>query len=703
MIFKSLMKKKFPLTPFLLMLCIYINTSYGMPEAILYKTTNLQDDSLLIKKDSIKRFHLEEVSIQSIRADRKTPVTETTLSQKDIEQNYIGQEMPAMLVRTPSVTWYSDGGNYTGYSYMRLRGMDQTRVNFTLNGVPLNEPEDQGAYFSNYPDFLNSMRSIQVQRGVGISTNGTASFAGSVNMESPSLNDSAYTEISGAYGSYNTYRLSPEFNTGLLKNNWSFYGRYSAAGSDGFREHSGTKGQSFFFSGGYFAKKGIFKFTGFTGFSKNQMAYLAIADSSLKTNYRANFLSKDEKDEFRQTLAMMQYLVPIGKYGFFNSTVYYNFLEGGYNVAFAPDLYNYSVKSDFYGIVLNYNYHKNNVILNSGINANSYIRYHYSALKPYEDQLLYKNNGQKKELSGFLKASYDISHFRLFVDIQYRYSTFNYEADKQTKLNIPEVNWQFLNPKAGISYTLKNKHLLYASIGYTGREPTRNDLFAGYDNIDSLNYMEVGNFTRVKPETVTDIEAGIKLVFTKLQLDLNIYDMEFKNEIAPIGQLSYIGLPLRKNVASSYRRGIEAQIIAEPLKRLVLNTQANLSVNRIKSYTTDYDSMTYSHVQPLLTPQIILNQSVAYSFTKWLGAEVNGRYVSQSFLDNTNNETYTVPSSFIVNGSVNLTFLKNYSINLMVNNIFDQKYYTSGYVQGTQSYYYAMATRNYYITFKCRF
>jgi len=207
-------------------------------------------------KDSTSRS-LEEVIVAGVRAGSLVPVTEITLNNAQIKRNYAGQEMPVILATTPSFTWYSDGGHFTGYSYMRLRGIDQTRINFTLNGVPLNEPEDQGVYFSNYPDFLNNIKSIQIQRGVGASTNGTASFAGSVNFESPSLMDSAGIELQTSVGSYGTWQVSPQYRSGLLKNGMSFYARYSNTGTDGFREHSGTKGQNFFFSAGHFGKKSV--------------------------------------------------------------------------------------------------------------------------------------------------------------------------------------------------------------------------------------------------------------------------------------------------------------------------------------------------------------------------------------------------------------------------------------------------------------
>jgi iron complex outermembrane receptor protein len=662
-----------------------------------------QQNAEVNKIDTIVSKMLEEVSISAIRANRNSPTTETTITQSDIEQNYTGQEMPVILAKTPSITWYSDGGNYTGYSYLRLRGIDQTRINFTLNGIPLNEPEDQGAYFSNYPDFINSIRSIQIQRGVGLSTNGVASFGGSVNMESPSLNDSAYTELNSSYGSYNTYRLSPEFNTGILKNNWAFYGRYSNVGSDGFREHSGTKGQSFFFSGGYFGKKGIVKFTSFTGVSKNEMAYLAVSDSILSKNYRTNPLSQNEKDEFRQTLAMVQYIAPIGKKSTITSSIYYNFLDGGYSILFSPDLYKYAVKSNFYGGIFNYKYEYSALNINIGIHANNYKRDHFASILPDETNLLYNNTGVKKEFSSFIKLSYTLNKLTFLGDLQYRYAAFSYIADKNTPIELTPVNWAFMNPKGGISYLLKEKHVIYASIGKTSREPTRNDMFAGYDNIDSLNYLEVSNLSRVKPETVLDLEIGTKLMYKKLKLEFNLYNMSFKNEIAAIGQLSYIGLPLRKNVESSYRRGIELNITSEPIHHLFINTQANISDNKIKHYTTDYDSLTYSNVSPLLTPHLIINQSISYSFTKWLTTEVSARYMSKSYLDNTNSNNLITPSSIIFNASIGARFLKKNSINVMVNNITNQNYYTAGYAVSNQPHYFAMATRNYFLSLKLRF
>jgi len=506
-----------------------------------------------------------------------------------------------------------------------------------------------------------------------------------------------------SYGSYNTYRISPEFNTGLIQNKFAFYGRYSITGSDGFREHSGTQGQSFFFSGGYFAKKSVLRLTAFTGTSKSQMAYLAESSSDLELNYRQNSMLKDEKDEFRQSLVMLQYIYSIRKHSNLTSSIYYNRLSGGYNVYFTPDIFNFSVSSDFLGAMINYSYQKKNVNVSAGVNANTYLRTHTESQQPYTSVTLYKNTGRKQELSAFLKASYKRGRLLFYGDVQGRYVNFSYAPDANTQLLFTPINWFFLNPKAGLSYKIGKRNSLYSSIGKTSREPTRNDMFAGFDNIDSSNYSLVSDFTKVKPERVIDLEIGIKHQSSKVRMEANVYMMWFHNEIAAIGQLSYIGLPLRKNVASSYRRGLELSLTYIPLSRLTLTTQANFSHNRIKEFMADYDSIPFTNVAPLLSPQVIFNESVRYEFVKNCTVEVSARYLSKSFLDNTNNNAFITPSSLIFNSSIYLSFGKVYTLGLMVNNLFDTKYYTSGYVQSAQSYYYPMATRNYFITLKMKF
>lgn len=649
-----------------------------------------------------KEITSEEVVINAVRADELVPVTQKLISKSEIQNGYTGQEMPVVLSKSPSITWYSDGGHFTGYSYMRLRGMDQTRINFTLNGMPLNEPEDQGAYFSNYPDFLNSIQSIQIQRGVGTSTNGTSSYAGSVNLESVNLNDTSHVQIQSSYGSFGTYRISPSFHSGLLKNKFSIYGRYSLTGTQGYRYHSGNQGNSFFLSCGYFTPKGLLKLTTFAGNSKSDLAYLATSKEDIGKDSRTNYLSPDEKDDFSQYMAQLQYTQSVSRNVNFTATAYYNYLNGYYKVLSTPIMYSYAVQSDFYGGILNLEFKRKNLSLNSGIHLNGYQRHHYLRSEPFVSQNVYSNTGFKNEGSAFLKATYNIGKFILYGDIQLRLINFSYQGDQSLNQSTTLINWVFLNPKAGITYQYSHFTSYYFSVGKTSREPTRNDMFAGYDNLDSTNFSQIGDFSRVKPETVLDFELGMTLKRSNFQLQANLFDMEFQNEIAAIGQLSYIGLPLRKNVDRSSRRGIEIDLDLRFFKKWQYKSNLTVSQNTIYEYRTDYDSVNYKNVQPLLTPPIILNQSLIYNLGK-SNLEVNARYLGKSYLDNTQNENFIVPQSFVLNASVNIKVLSHLSFQLMVNNLLDTQYFTSGYVQNSSSYYYSMAGRNYFGTLRIDF
>jgi iron complex outermembrane receptor protein len=651
--------------------------------------------------DSTRITEIEGVVIESVRADNSMPITQTTLTQEEIKLLYAGQEVTTRLAVTPSITWYSDGGHYTGYSYMRLRGIDQTRINFTLNGVPLNEPEDQGVYFSNYPGFLNSIQSVQIQRGVGISSNGTTSFGGSVNFESPGLLKPMGSEVQLSYGSYNTWQVSPQFNTGLMSNKWAFYGRYAASGSDGFRDHSGTDGQTFFFSGGYFGKRSVLKLTAFTGRSKSNMAYLAVSEEDLKQDYRLNYLTDAEDDKFQQSMAAVQYTTTLDN-SYLTTSVYYNYLKGGYDVWSDPDMLNFSVQSNMVGMMVNYHLEQSALQFDAGVHANLYTRDHFLRLGPDMGADIYRNTGTKNEVAEFVKALYMFGKISFYADLQLRTVYFQYKPDNATALDFDPVTRTFLNPKIGATYAF-GAHQAYASLGRTSREPTRNDMFAGADNIDASNYEELRDFKRVKPESVIDLEVGVKLNFKRVRADINLYAMEFKNEIAAIGQLSMIGLPLRKNVPASYRRGIEIDLEMNPLRALTFTTNVNISRNRIKEYTSDFDNSSYRNVEPLLTPPLIINQSAQYSVNRWVNLHFSTRYLSEAYLDNTNKNDFTVDDSFLLDGALIFTFLKKHTMNIQVNNLTNQKYFTSGYVSDSQPYYFAMAQRNYYVSVNLKF
>ena len=652
-------------------------------------------------------FITEEVIISAIRVNQIAPVSQKTIDKADIVKNYSGQEMPVLLSQTPSVNFYSDGGNYFGYSYMRLRGIDQSRINFTLNGLPLNEPEDQGVYFANFADFANNLQSLQIQRGVGSSTNGTASYAGSVNFESVNLADSSSSsDLQIGRGSYNSYRISPGFYTGLMKNGFSFYGRYSLINSEGYKYHSGTHANSFFMSGAYFAKKYLIKFTAFSGRTKNDLAYNPVSIDSIKIDPKINSISNDEKDNFMQDLAQLQYVRSLNKNTTLTASTYYTHLEGGYDIKFAPTLVqNFAVASHFAGAVINLNFSKNNWQVYAGVHANTYKRDHFSAIQPFISNHVYFNSGYKKEISAFAKLNYSINRFTFFIDLQVRQSSFNYHPDKSYHLNNNKTNWMFFNPKVGINYQINDFVNVYSSVGKTSREPTRNDIFAGFDDLDTNNIKLIGDFTKVKPETVTDYEFGTHITLSNFSLQANIFEMRFKNEIAPIGKLSYIGLPLRKNVAESFRRGVEWSLAWKILPELTFTQNTAYLYSRIKTYLSETDSVNikYRNITPLLSPNWIVNNTLEYKIKNIAAFRISGKYVSQSFLANDNNKKFVTPSFFIMDFAATINFYKKHSISFQVNNFTDRQYFTSGQVQANVPYYFVQAPRNYFITLHLKF
>jgi len=641
--------------------------------------------------------------IGSIRADENTPVTVKNLDLPTIENISFGQELPTLLNNTQSVTTYSDAGNYYGYTYMRLRGIDQTRINFTLNGVPLNEPEDQGVYFNNYADFTNSIQSMQIQRGVGTSTNGVASFGGSVNFQSVSL-AKPFAEFQYGLASYNTQRYSLEYCTGI-QNNFSIYTRYSDIHSDGYRYNSANDSKSFYLSGGLFYSKDIITFNSFYGHQENQMAYLATSISDIQNEPRTNYLSPNERDNFKYLFNSVQYTTERFGDVILTSTLYYIRLDGNYGAygdyeRLVPldSMYNYRLNSNLYGLIINSSQKFGDVNFDAGIHVNWYDRTHSSILEPVETDL-YNNTGQKNEYSAFTKVSYDINGVTLYGDLQLRMINFNYIPDMNYDMSA-SINWTFLNPKVGIVYRLNPYINLYSSIGLSQREPTRLDMLQGYDDIDSSNYVDVGNLSNVQPEKVIDIEAGFKFDYDRIKFDINGFSMQFQNEIAAIGQLSEVyALPLRKNVPTSHRTGIETDFLWKITERFTIENNATFMNAVIDEYITEYDSVTYTDVVPLITPNVIVNTT----FNLYMGLfdiSLVGKYVSQSYLDNEN--TVKLPQYYIWDFVLKINMWQSV-LDFRANNITNRQYYTGGYVgEPGVPYYYVQMPMNFVGTLKVR-
>jgi iron complex outermembrane receptor protein len=656
------------------------------------------------RADSSRTQRLERVMISAVRGGGAAPISQKTLNSADLEPRYFGQDVPLVLQGvTPSLTSYAETGNYWGYSYIRLRGIDQSRINLTLDGIPLNDPEDQVLYFADFPDLANSLNSVQVQRGVGTSSNGTAAYAGSINMETIPLTGPRRGNVQLEGGSFGSKRLSAEYQTGLLPSRFAAYARLSGLRTDGYRYHSGVEGKSLFFSGGYFGDRDILKLTTTTGTMKDTMAYLAVAKSDLDTNRRINPLTPRERDGFGERLVALSYTRLLTPSSSFTITPYRISASGDYDVLI-DSLWNFNLKFVWYGATANWSYKRDNLSLDVGANANTYARDHAAYERPNTADPLYFNTGHKQDASGFTKLSYTTGGVTWFGDLQARRATFRYTPDRNAGIAERSVDWTFVNPKLGLSYAATPAWTLTASYGKNTREPARNDMFAGLDNLDSASAPFVGDLTRVRPETVHDVEAGAAYHGRGLAFSANVYSMDFRNEIAPIGAISELGAALRKNVDRSYRRGVEADATYRGIDRLTLTANASVSRNRIRDYvdSTGDTPVTYHDVSPLLTPTFQVFGRGAVAATRNLELALESRYQNRSYLTNTADANLILPAYADVSASLAWHF-RRYEVLARVNNLTDGKKYGSGYASDGVSYYYVLPPRNFFITMKLDF
>jgi iron complex outermembrane receptor protein len=610
----------------------------------------------------------ENIVVSGIRAQAETPVTKSDLGRADIERDYYGQDIPLLLRDTPSISAYAEGGvGGAGYSYITVRGISSSRINFTLDGVPLADSEDMAAYFVDFPDLAHSLDSIQVQRGAGTSTFGAGAFGGSVNLESVAPSQDSSTDVWLGGGSFGTKLANVGFQSGALPGGFSLYGRLSVQETDGYRDHSGTRGHNLFFSATRQGEDSQLKLTGFAGHEYQQNSYFAADIGTLDTDLRANPMSPNERDSFGYNLAHIEYLRS-------NMTASVFFQRGyGWYRLYDDDvaligLRQYGLDGLLIGSMVTWS----TPHANYGVHLNEFRREHTRDLigGPRD----YYNYGTKSEANAFAKFNWDMGRWLFYSDNQLRTTNFHYHGD----IAIDPIRWTFFNPKVGVRYGN-----FYASAGLSRREPARNDLFQGEDNATIAHDLHA-----VRPERLLDFEAGWEMHSARGSISSNIYVMNFHNEIAATGELSDIGLPLRRNVDRSYRRGIEINASWQLAPKLQVRGNASFSRNRIHHW------LDLVNVQPLLTPTMILNPAIEYTPSARLSFGAVGRYVSKSFLDNTENNALVTPPFFVVDATANYRWIR-----LQVNNLLNRKrVFPSGYAFDGVSYLYPLASRNAVLT-----
>lgn len=654
-------------------------------------------DTTRSESDSARR--LERVTVSAIRASDAAPISQKTIGRATIERRQFGQDVPLLLTgASPSLTAHTETGTNWGYSYLRLRGIDQTRINITIDGIPLNDMEDQVLYFANFGDLMSSVQSVQVQRGVGTSTAGTASFAGSVNFETmPVALADGGGELHLQVGSYGARRVSAAYRSGLLDNRLAVYARGGALMTNGYRDHSGVSGGSAFAGAGWFGDRDIVKLTALAGVLADTLSYVGATLDELRQNRRYNPLSPEELDRFGQQMLGLSWTRIVNPTTSFSTTLYRNSAAGHYDYIDGADRYQFELDHTWYGLTSVLNHTRGPLQVNVGVNGNTYERAHRAFYRP--DTRLYDNTGHKEDVSGFVKAGYQAGRARWFLDLQARHARFEYEPDANAGITGRAIDWTFFNPKAGVNYEISDALSAYASYGITTREPARNDLFAGDDDMNSGNVDAIGDLGRVKPESVRDLEAGINYRAPNLEVQANIYSMDFRNDIVRIGAPTPSGAVLRRNVGSSYRRGVELDANWLAASRLTLGGNLTLSANRIRQFTDSSEGtpVTYRDVEPVLTPSIMAAFRAGVDVTDRLNLSTEGRYQSRAFLDNTSNASRVLPAYHILDATARYS-ISRYALTLRGTNLLDSDKFGSGSVSSGEVRYFILPGRSFFLT-----
>ncbi len=665
------------------------------------------------KKDTVKiKKSLKEIIITSDLAGEKTPVTFKNITKKEISKFNLGQDLPYIISHTPSVVTTSDAGAGIGYTGFRIRGTDPTRINVTINGIPLNDSESQGVWWVNMPDFASSVDNIQIQRGVGTSKHGAGAFGASINLNTIKLNKKPYAVTTNMFGSYSTMKNNLKFGTGLLNNRFSFDGRISKISSDGYIDRASSNLKSLFIQGNYFAEDYVLNALMFTGNERTYQAWYGVPLSYLDTNRTFNpYTYKNEVDDYSQSHYQLHFTKQINNLSKLNISGHYTHGEGYYeqeklnqsfsdygldNILLSSDTISTTnlirrkwLNNDFGGITFSITNQFENFNFLIGGAANEYSGQHYGNIVWSEyssnsnyDHQYYWNKGEKEDASLYIKGDYFLNQSsNIYIDLQHRVINYSFEGFNEEGFStVQNVKLDFFNPKFGIYHQINDHSSFYASYAVANKEPNRND------------YVESTPFSRPKHETLYDTEIGYKISNKKHKLNINLYHMDYNNQLALTGKINDVGAYTRTNVKSSYRQGIEIDGSYEVSKKLIFDGNLTLSSNKIIDYneyidnwdTGEQEIINYEESDLAFSPNIIWSTILSYDISKNLNIELISKYVGEQFIDNTSSNDrmlndYLVNHSRITYNWQNNLF-KTAKITFQINNILNNKYVSNAWV-----------------------
>lgn len=704
------------------------------PKQVLQKLST--SDSLKKYTDSIR--NLPPLEVKSIRANEQGPFAKSNLSKNQIALLNTGQDLPFILQNTPSVVVHADAGNGVGYTGIRIRGTDATRINFTLNGIPYNDPESMGTFFVNLPDFSSSVSSIQIQRGVGTSSNGAGAFGGTVNLSTNEYNPDNYISFQNSGGSFNTLKNTLLFGTGLLNNHWTIDARLSKIVSDGYIDRASSDLKSYFVSTTYWGEKSSLRFNIFSGKEKTYQAWYGVPEELLSTNRTYNPAGtekldnpyEDQVDNYNQTHYQVFYNKEINKKLQWNTALFTTLGKGYYEEYKSDvDLADYNIETNgkiwvptdivrrrwldnqFYGQIAAISYKDSVNELTGGGGWTVYDGLHFGTL-PYLTQNLaptnfkyYNVDAKKSEINSYVKwERYWLKNMTSFIDLQFRNVQHKMNGYKDNPLLFIDRKFAFFNPKMG--FRVRNKSLTYfTSIAFANKEPNREDF-------------EANKIQQPKSERLIDWETGLELKKSKFLLNANIYYMHYKDQLVLTGKINDVGAYTRTNVPSSYRAGIELQAQYSLSKKYSTSYSVTLSQNKIKSFTEyidDYDnggqiSIEHNNTNIALSPSLITNRTFQWRPNERFALIWTTKYVSKQYLDNTQNNSKALDDYFLNDINAHWQIIDKtkwkMKIQFFINNILDIKYEPNGYTYSyiysgatiSSNNYFPMAGRNYWLS-----
>jgi iron complex outermembrane recepter protein len=697
-----------------------------------FKTLNLtldQSSSLEIQIVMLDdEVTLEEVTVQSTRVGEGGVFTYQNFDKTTINKLNLGQDLPILLNQATSIITSSDAGNGIGYTGIRVRGSDPTRINITINGIPVNDAESQGVYWVNMPDLASSTNSIQIQRGVGTSTNGAGAFGASININTDKLTTLPYLELQSGLGSFNTVRNTIKLGTGLIKERWSIDGRWSGLSSDGYIDRATADLQSLYLSGGYHGEKDVLKFIYFGGMERTYQAWNGVSQDLLKSNRTYNYTGEytdqngktqyhpDEVDNYAQHNYQLHWIKQINSNTTFNTALHYTHGAGYFEQYRSGDrLSRYGLTdvilsneqkitktdlirrrwldNDFGGLVFSLNYDPNKrYILSLGGGASRYKGDHFGQViwaqfmsNGKKDHEYYRNDALKTDINLYAKSNYKINDlFSSFIDLQLRNVDYDFVGFDQNGIAVDQIeNFLFFNPKFGINASIQTKGKAYLSYSFGSKEPNRND------------FTESSTISRPRPEFLQNLELGYKYSSKRTAFLANFYHMRYSDQLVLSGKINDVGEYSRINIPRSYRTGLELEWSNQIHEKFQINLNSTFSDNKVINFTEFIDQYdadfnylgqqqnNFSKSPISFSPALIAGASLEYSPIKNLFMLVNNKFVSKQYLDNTGSNNRSIPSYFTTDLKINYLLktskIQEIQINLLVNNLLNAQYVSNGY------------------------